>query len=201
MRARAGVNKVTFRGRLRGKPLPEGTYRLLVRARGAASDAAAVTIVVDRGRPLGPAELRAARSANVCGLRSTVDGETAETRAAVAAGGPAGPTDTQQPAQRQQPQKRANWSEHPLAGTLGAAANEGKILGARFVKAVDDANPIHPLVWAALALSILLLAVASIPTTVLATQRPTETLAYHRFEIALAGTAALGTAFLIYLIS
>ena len=191
VRAHAGVNRVRFRGRLRGKPLAEGTYRLVVRARGAGADAAAVTIVVDRGRPLGPAELRAARDANVCGVRSAVDGETAESRGAAA-------PSPRPPGERNQQPDRA---EDTLGGAVGAVGRKGKILGARFIRAVEDPTSVHPLVWAALVLSILLLMLASVPTTALANTRATVPLAYHRFEIALAGTATLGTAFLVYLIS
>jgi hypothetical protein len=65
VRARRGVNRVRFSGRFRGRPLPEGTYRLVVHARGHARAAAAVTIVVARGQ-LSQAFLRRAQNANSC---------------------------------------------------------------------------------------------------------------------------------------
>ena len=65
VRAHGGVNRVRFHGRFRGRPLPEGTYRLLVRARGQGTAAAAVTIVVMRGQA-SAAELRRAQGANSC---------------------------------------------------------------------------------------------------------------------------------------
>jgi hypothetical protein len=65
VRARAGVNRIRFTGRLRGRPLPAGGYRLIVRARGAPRDAAAVPIVVARGRP-NSAAVRKARTASAC---------------------------------------------------------------------------------------------------------------------------------------
>jgi hypothetical protein len=49
IRAHAGVNRVRFRGRFRGRALPVGGYRLVVRARGAERAAAAVPIVIARG--------------------------------------------------------------------------------------------------------------------------------------------------------
>jgi hypothetical protein len=65
VRARAGVNRIRFRGRLRGRALPAGGYRLIVRARGAERDAAAVPIVIARGA-VSPTALRKARDTIVC---------------------------------------------------------------------------------------------------------------------------------------
>lgn len=65
VRAHSGVNRVRFRGRLGGRPLGEGTYRLVAQARGRETSAATVTIVVVRGRK-SSAELRRARRANAC---------------------------------------------------------------------------------------------------------------------------------------
>jgi hypothetical protein len=65
VRAHAGVNRVRFRGRLGGRPLAEGTYRLVAQARGRKTAAATVTIVVVRGKT-SSAELRRARRANAC---------------------------------------------------------------------------------------------------------------------------------------
>jgi hypothetical protein len=65
VRAHAGTNRIRFRGRLGRRALPEGSYRLVVRARGAVRDAAAVPIVIARGR-VSPEALRKARRASVC---------------------------------------------------------------------------------------------------------------------------------------
>jgi hypothetical protein len=65
VRARAGVNRIRFRGRLRGRPLRAGGYRLIVRARGASRDAAVLPIVVARGRTT-PEAVRKARKTIVC---------------------------------------------------------------------------------------------------------------------------------------
>jgi hypothetical protein len=65
VRARAGVNRIRFRGRFRGRPLPVGGYRLIVRARGASRDAAVLPIVVARGRT-NPAAVRKAKKTIVC---------------------------------------------------------------------------------------------------------------------------------------
>jgi hypothetical protein len=65
VRAHAGMNQIRFRGRFRGRPLPEGGYRLIVRVLGAERDAAAVPIVIARGK-MRTRELRKARSTIVC---------------------------------------------------------------------------------------------------------------------------------------
>lgn len=65
VRGRAGVNRIRFRGRLGRRTLPTGSYRLIVRARGAERDAAAVPIVVARG-PVSAATVRRLRRAMAC---------------------------------------------------------------------------------------------------------------------------------------
>jgi hypothetical protein len=65
VRAHAGVNRVQFRGRFRGRALPVGGYRLVVRARGAERAAAAVPIVIARGEASRVA-VETARNGKVC---------------------------------------------------------------------------------------------------------------------------------------
>ncbi|HEV3479423.1 MAG TPA: hypothetical protein VG144_08230 [Gaiellaceae bacterium] len=65
VRAGAGTNGIRFRGRLRGRALPPGSYRLVIRAQGATRDVAAIPIVIARG-PLSAKELAKARRASVC---------------------------------------------------------------------------------------------------------------------------------------
>jgi hypothetical protein len=65
VRGRVGVNRIRFRGRLGNRTLPAGGYRLIVRARGAERDAAAVPIVVARG-PVSAATVRRLRRATAC---------------------------------------------------------------------------------------------------------------------------------------
>jgi hypothetical protein len=162
-----------------------------VRARGAAADAAALKIVVVRGKPLSAEELRQAREANVCGITTdAVDGEAAETAVVT-------PPPGDDASSGARDKKRAKGPIAAGAGTIGRGA---KALGTRFTKAVGDPASIHPLVWVALTLSILLLALAAVPPAAFASARA-EVIAYHRFEVALAGTTALGAAFLMYLIS
>ncbi|HEX7254897.1 MAG TPA: hypothetical protein VF236_03140 [Gaiellaceae bacterium] len=65
VRAHAGVNRLPFRGRFRGRTLPPGGYRLVIRARGAKRDAAAVPIVIASGK-MSQARVRKARTENTC---------------------------------------------------------------------------------------------------------------------------------------
>jgi hypothetical protein len=65
VRTHAGVNRVRFRGRVRGRALAPGGYRLVVRARGAKRDVAAIPIVIARGTP-SKAQVRKARTSVVC---------------------------------------------------------------------------------------------------------------------------------------
>jgi hypothetical protein len=50
VRARAGQNRVRFSGRLGGRPLDDGVYRLLAQVRGHEKAVATVTLVVARGQ-------------------------------------------------------------------------------------------------------------------------------------------------------
>ena len=189
VRAHAGVNRVRFRGRLRGRPLPEGTYRLLVRARGAGAgaDAATVSIVVVDGRPLSRPQLRAARRANVCGATNT-----GQTEASPAASSPS----------RGQPATRSSRdrAEGPIVRAARKAGGRAKSLGEHFARAMDDSDSVPTLVGLALALSALLLALALVPSAAFGLAHA-EALAYRRFELALAGTGALAFAVLLVLIS
>jgi hypothetical protein len=80
--AHGGLNRVRFNGRLGGRPLPAGTYRLLVHARGQATPAAAVTIVIMRGKK-SEAVVRRARKANSCSVDKAREIEAAAGAAAL----------------------------------------------------------------------------------------------------------------------
>jgi hypothetical protein len=65
VRGRAGLNQLRFRGRVRGRALPDGAYRLVVRASGARRDAAAIPIVVARN-PMSASRSRRLLRTSVC---------------------------------------------------------------------------------------------------------------------------------------
>jgi len=193
VRAHAGVNRVPFRGRLHGRPLSEGTYRLLVRARGRRADAAAVKIVVLDGPPLSRERLRAAREANVCG--SATDEATAALAAAL------GPTSLKlQSAPEKTARSSGDRAEGPIVDAARKAGRRAKSLGEHFRKDAGAAWVFAPLVALAIGLAALLLLLALVPPGAFLYVRA-EALAYRRFELAVAATAALAAALLIVLIS
>lgn len=198
VRAHAGVNRVPFRGRLHGRPLSEGTYRLLVRARGTRAEAAAVKIVVVDGPPLSRERLRAAREANACGSASTgADEATAALAAAL------GPTSLKPEPARDTRTARSSGDrvEGPIVDAARKTGRRAKSLGERFRKNVDEATwVLAPLVVLALGLAALLLVLALVPPGAFLFARA-EGLAYRRFELALAATGALAAALLLVLIS
>ncbi len=153
VRAHAGVNLVRFRGRFRGRALPAGGYRLVVRARGAERDAAAIPIVIARGKST-PAALRKARNGSTCtepiadlGVVSTPGGDQPGSN-----GG------------------RLEAVEKPVVGIAGAVAGAAKTLldgvGDRVTKAIEGSPFDDPFVLTIIGL--LLLVIAFLGTLLLA---------------------------------
>jgi hypothetical protein len=131
IRAHAGVNRVPFRGRVRGRALPAGTYRLLVHAEGARAHAAEVTIVVVRGKTSAKT-LRKARRAAVCGAAATV--ESASPTSFVPST-PVGSGDTSGKAR----------SEAPVTAAAKAVVRRAKALTSDFKKSLEDSGPVGTL--------------------------------------------------------
>ena len=120
VRAHAGVNRIRFRGRFRGRVLPVGGYRLIVRARGAERAAAAVPIVIARGEASRVA-VDTARNGKVCsesiaeiGFVSAV-GAHGDTKSGGGGGGSG----------------RIDRASAPLVGAAGAVAGVAKDLFGR----------------------------------------------------------------------
>jgi hypothetical protein len=131
IRAHAGVNRVPFRGRVRGRALPAGTYRLLVHAEGARAHAAEVTIVVARGK-MSAKSLRKARRAAVCGAAATVASTwptSFDPPAGASSGGSSG-------------EDRA---EAPVTAAVKAVARRAKALTSDFKKSLEDSGPVGTL--------------------------------------------------------
>jgi hypothetical protein len=151
--AHEGVNRVRFRGRLGGRPLAEGTYRLVAQARGHESAAATLTIVVARGKTT-PAELRRARRANACSLAEAHEIETAIGAA------PAGRDDD-----GGQAKSVAERVADPVLGVAKAVVEKAKAVPAAVGGAVADSPLSDPFVLAIVGL--LTLAFALLGTLVL----------------------------------
>jgi hypothetical protein len=151
--ARAGVNRVRFRGRLGRRPLGEGTYRLVAQARGQESAAATLTIVVAHGKTT-PAELRRARRANACSLAEAHEIETAIGAA------PAGSDDDGGKAN-----SVVERVADPVLGAAKAVVKKAKAVPAAIREAVADSPLSDPFVLAIVGL--LTLAFALLGTLVL----------------------------------
>jgi hypothetical protein len=153
VRAHAGVNLVRFRGRFRGRALPAGGYRLVVRARGAERDAAAIPIVIARGKT-SPAALREARNGSAC-------------TEPVADLGVVSPPASDQPGSNG---GRLEAVEKPVAGVAGAVAGAAKSVfdGVRdpVTRAIEDSPFDDPFVLTIIGL--LLLTIAFLGTLLLA---------------------------------
>jgi hypothetical protein len=186
VRAHAGRNVVSFRGRLRGRVLTPGTYRLIAHPRGQRAHRLerATVVVLDRP-PGGAAEIRAARARNECasGLSPSqvqfaaapLSDEDAQT-----AKGVAGAT-----------------AESGRSGLLDAGGPIGRPLGRAAGTIEDAARTVPPALFAMAALAVLLLAVASMPQ-IGGPSRATALLVHRRASIAVAGGAALLTAIATY---
>jgi hypothetical protein len=145
-RGREGVNRVPFRGRFRGRPLPNGTYRLLIGERQAPPTAQA-TIVVARGH-VSKARLRKARQANVCVPVFGFDPSAPDRFAAVAGTG------------------SESDDGNPLTGAAKGVTKKGKSLATRAKEAIQDPEPLSS--GFLLLIGLLTLAVAALGAFVLA---------------------------------
>jgi hypothetical protein len=170
VRGRSGRNVVRFRGRLRGRALPPGTYRVTAWVRGQTARQIKTTVVVF-ARPAGRAEIASARLRNAC------EGALESTGIHGPMGGVAGARASLAPTKRR-----------PAHGPLGAAFST--------LRSAADAVPAVFFAFAALAM--LLLGVASMPQP-LGTSRAGALLVHHRGTIALAGVGVLITGLLAFI--
>jgi hypothetical protein len=185
VRAHRGVNKVTLRGRLHGRPLPVGTYVLSATVRG--RPLVGVTVVVAASRPTAR-ELAQARSRNACAtvLVQRVFFSTTIFRAPTGSHGPL-------PARVQ---KASGPAPFKAAGVA-----PGNVLGAEFAKPASGSDLKRLFLFAACGLAIVLLGLAVLPATAVANPRLGMLVERRRIELALAGTGTLLGALLSYLVT
>lgn len=147
--ARRGVNRIRFRGRFRGRPLAEGGYRLVIRARGFQRDAVAVPIVIVRGKT-NRHELRKARTMSVCTDRVAylASGGVNPSEGAPSSSGDAGGV-------LSAIKDRAGDS---LSGAAGAVANTAKDISDRVQRAVAGDRFDRPIVLTIVGLMMLFIA-------------------------------------------
>jgi hypothetical protein len=151
VRGHKGVNRVRFRGRLGGRALAGGTYRLVAQARGQEAATATVTIVVARGKA-SPAQLARARRLNTC---STA--EASEIEAAIGVSSAEG----RDPAAGKKKQSLAD----PVVTAAKSAAKKAKGLAAGVAAVVEDSPFTDPLVL--LIVGLFLLAISALGTMML----------------------------------
>jgi hypothetical protein len=198
VRAHSGRNIVRFRGRLRGRPLEPGTYRLIAHPRAQRGERLDRTTLVVLARPPGgAAEIRAARAQNAC------PSGRSPSQIALTGAPDAGAGKDARPAPRLVSSKGKGVAgaaaglprgglldaEGPIGGSLTSAANKVK----------EAARSVPPALFAIVAIAVLLLAVASLPQI----GRPSRAgamLVHKRASIAAAGGAALTTAVAAYLL-
>jgi hypothetical protein len=179
---RAGVNRIRFRGRVRGKPLEPGTY--LIRARAAGERTPAQTRLVLFGHPPRSEEVRAARASNVCGGGDSAGGR-----------GLPGGTGARASTAGMLPVTGADTSS---AEPRGKPPRSVGVLGERCTRVTDAVKKIHPVLYVLLGVAIALLAAAAIPARFVPNARVAMVLAYRRATVAFAGAVALATVMFLY---
>ncbi len=177
-----GINRVRFRGRMGGRALGPGTYRIMARS-------------VPGGRPLVDTklvivssperdEIASGRSANACGSKSSGQSTFSSSGST-----PVTPTAATPRA-----------SARDKAGDRAAPDRDQGVLGAKFTRAVDAVKGIPLWLFALLGLAIAILAVAALPLGAAPTRRASG-LARHRGAVALTGAAVLVAVTVAYTLS
>lgn len=191
VKARAGVNRVGFRGRIGRRNLRPGTY--LIRARTVPANPADTVLetrlVIFRSGKPSRSQVRAAQAADAC-PRPTFEKIGLGFGAYLATNGPAGPG----PGARAQTTAARNES---------VSKNErgGSVLGARFDRAPEAVKAIHPLIWIGLGIALALIALAAVPVEAVRGARIAALLAYRRAAVAFAGAATLVLVTVAYVLS
>jgi hypothetical protein len=167
----AGVNRFRFAGKLHGRPLPPGTYRIALRTAAGGPVRRVTIVVVENGVVPTKTQVATARASNACAARGELstgaDIDTTErggVASAIAVGRSASPA-----------------VGHPFGAHSGVLASTAE----------RAARAARPVLLALLALSILLLGLASLPQPAVPDARLNDLLTRHRLEIAGAGVAAL----------
>jgi hypothetical protein len=178
----AGVNRVRFAGRVAGRQLKMGTYRITAETP-AGQSLQRVKLVVVRAAPT-EAELAALLASNAC--PSSVGSSAMGSTGAVSTGDPSGT--------RHVP----SLSPAEPSGSSSTAPDSGGILGTATVE--QAAQAIRPALVGLLVAAILLLGVASLPQLGFADPRINEALARHRLQIAGVGAGALVAVIVAFLL-
>jgi hypothetical protein len=191
--ARKGRNKVHFTGRVRGRKLAPGTYFLEART-ASGRLVRGVTLVVVEGSAPSRGELRALRTANVCAATSTFASTNPFVTSPFFTGTfGVGSTGTQSVSVPAAPN-----ADTQSSGLGAGSSSTGRILASAVKR---TARAIQPVLVALLAISILLLGLASLPQAAIPEARLNYVLARHRTELAAFGAAALVAVVIAFLIA
>jgi hypothetical protein len=172
-----GVNRIRFRGRVGGRALRAGTYRIKARTlpRGRAVMDTEFVVVARPDRYV----IAYARGADACG-RAQDRQSTSSSASALGIPKASAP--------RVEPENHARPSR--THGLLGAKSAK-EAVGAVSEDAVGAFKSIPSLLFVLLGIAIGLLGVAALPSRVAPTRGAAVTLALHRSAVAVAGTALL----------
>jgi hypothetical protein len=141
-----GLNRIPFRGRVNGRPLPSGTYRLLFRPPRTRDVRATATVMVIRGKPT---------AAKIRRVRQTSCSGTARTFVSFAFGTAGFPTSTAAPAADRASRSPLGALEHSLAKKSKSVVKRGEALGARFAARPEDPQAVSPFVLVIVGLLLL----------------------------------------------
>jgi hypothetical protein len=175
-----GVNRVRFYGKLHGRQLAPGTYRIDARTRGGVRVLHVTLVIVGAGVP-SAAELRAARQRNVCG-------GTLGAQATLTSGGFAAVSRALHGPAKSSIVRNQNPNGNGLRGHRSSAGpfSPGRV----------SQNATNPFVIVAFGLAVILLGFAALPQRAIPDPRLNDVLVRHRVEVAMAGAGALAAALL-----
>ena len=188
----AGLNRVRFAGRVQGRRLGPGTYKISART-ASGRVVRRITLVVVGGSAPTSEELTSLRAANAC------RGGTRQAASAVAPAATGGSTGSGAAPAQSLPRPLS----HPQIEAAGVPAPRAPNLHAGVLASSvqKTARAIRPLLVALLAISILLLGLASLPRVAVAEPRVNDLLARHRVEIAALGAMALFAVAIAFLLA
>jgi hypothetical protein len=192
VRARSGLNHVAFDGRIRGRSLPAGTYRI----HGRVIDVSVVDVtVVIVQRASEARHLGDATTADACAARYAAGSRSSSSRSV--RGGVAG-TSGGAGAAFGKDGERSKGSEKRTTAAAAPVANHGHVLGASATKSIvpTASKPVQFVLFVILSVAILLLALGALPRAAIPHPGAAAFLTERRTAIAVAGIGAL-VAFLI----
>jgi hypothetical protein len=182
----AGLNRVRFAGRVHHQRLSPGTYRIAART-AAGRILRRIILVVVGGSAPSHAELQSLRAANSCAAAATAGTRTSSSGSS-----------TSLP---KQPLPSPMSQAPKISSGLGVTHGPNMHAGVLATSVERTARAIRPLLVALLGLSVLLLALASVPRVAVAEPRLNYMLARHRLEIAGLGAAALIAVAITFLVA